>query len=308
MTFADTVFSEVPVPSTSHSRPVLSDLEIETANRQLADAEPQTILEWAVLNVPGLYQTTAFGLTGVAATDMLSKISQRLAQPGQPYKHLVPLIFIDTLYHFPETLALADQVSRKYGADLHVYTPPMVSTAQDFENQYGTELWKTDEDTYDYLVKVEPAQRAYRELNVAAVFTGRRRSQGGDRSALQIIEKDSSDLIKINPLANWSFAQVKSYIDTNNVPYNALLDQGYKSVGDWHSTRSSDGVIAKTAGADAEERAGRWADRSEKTECGLHKDYFKMKAAFAKKQREKQQAERDAARDKEVEDLIQISL
>jgi len=289
---------EIPTPSTSSLRPVLAQHAIDLANERLAEAEPQAIIEWAIQHVPGLYQTTAFGLTGLAATDMISKISQRSAQPGLPPQHLVPLIFIDTLYHFPETLALADQVSRKYGVKLHVYTPPKASTVQEFEAEYGTELWTKDEDSYDYLVKVEPAQRAYAELNVGAVFTGRRRSQGGDRSYLRIVEVDSTGLLKINPLANWSFQQTKNYIDENHVPYNTLLDQGYKSVGDWHSTKASNGAIAKDSGLDAGERAGRWAGGA-KTECGLHKDYFKMKAAFAKKQREAALLEKDAAKDKE---------
>ena len=152
----DLEFNEVsaPVPSTSTLRPVLPQHAIDQANADLADADPQTILEWAIHNVPGLWQTTAFGLTGLAATDMISKISQRLAKAGSPPKHLVPMIFIDTLYHFPETLALADQVSRKYGVSLKVFTPPKASTTAEFEAEYGTELWKSDEETYDYLVKV----------------------------------------------------------------------------------------------------------------------------------------------------------
>lgn len=295
----DLQFNEVPapVPSTSTLRPVLPQHVIDQANADLADAEPQAILEWAIHNVPGLWQTTAFGLTGLAATDMISKISQRLAKAGSPPKHLVPLIFIDTLYHFPETLALADQVSRKYGVSLNVFTPPKASTTAEFEAEYGTELWKSDEETYDYLVKVEPANRAYEQLNVGAVFTGRRRSQGGDRSSINIIDVDSTGLLKINPLANWSFKQVKSYIDENRVPYNTLLDQGYRSIGDWHSTQASDGSVGKDAGADAGERAGRWAGRSEKTECGLHKDYFQMRAQMLKKQREQALLQKDVAKD-----------
>ena len=68
-------------------------------------------------------------------------------------------------------------------------------------------------------------------------------------------------VVKINPLAAWSFAQVKTYVDEHNVPYNTLLDQGYKSIGDWHST------VPVKEGED--ERAGRWKDQA-KTECGIH--------------------------------------
>lgn len=125
-------------------------------------------------------------------------------------------------------------------------------------------------------LKVEPARRAYSELDVQSVITGRRASQGASRSALQPLEVDSTGLLKLNPLFAWNFAAVQSYINEHHVPRNKLLDQGYKSVGDWHSTQ-------KAGDGDAGERAGRWAGRAEKTECGLHEDYFVMKMQLLKK-------------------------
>lgn len=122
-----------------------------------------------------------------------------------------------------------------------------------------------------FLVQVEPAQRAYQELNVRAIITGRRASQGADRASLQPLDVDARGLLKLNPFFAWKFDQVDAYIKGNNVPRNKLLGQGYKSVGDWHST-------AKSGEGDEGERAGRWAGREEKTECGLHQDYFAMKA------------------------------
>ena len=106
-----------------------------------------------------------------------------------------------------------------------------------------------------------------------AVITGRRASQGADRASLQPLEVDTTGLLKLNPLFAWDFNQVQSYITANNVPRNELLDQGYRSVGDWHST-------VKVQNGESE-RAGRWAG-TEKTECGLHKDYFAMKAQARK--------------------------
>ena len=108
-----------------------------------------------------------------------------------------------------------------------------------------------------------------------------RRSQGGKRGDLDIIEINDGGLIKINPLANWTFAQVKEYIDANNVPYNDLLNQGYKSVGDWHSTQP--------VAAGEDERAGRWKGRN-KTECGIHNPKSKY-AQFLKEQELKAQQE-----------------
>lgn len=190
---------------------------------------PLAILQWCLLTLPNLYQTTAFGLSGLVTVDILSRIS-----PSKP----IDLIFLDTLYHFQETLELVDRVKKRYpNVDVHIFKPKNCNTADDFERLYGERLWETKDHRYDYLAKVEPAERAYRELEVKAVLTGRRRSQGGKRGDLKIVEVDDAGLVKINPLANWSFKQVREYVDKHEVPYNALLDRGYKSVGDWHSTQ-----------------------------------------------------------------------
>ena len=246
-------------------------------NEQLSRLEPQDILRWCLISLPGLYQTTALGLSGLVTTDMLSKVA-----PGQ---HPIPLIFIDTLHHFSETLSLLDNVKRHYPtAKFHVFTPKDTPTVAAFNAQNGPELWKTNEPLYDYLVKIEPARRAYKQLNVKAVLTGRRKSQGGARGTLDILEIDETGLIKVNPLAKWSFKQVEQYIRENNVPYNELLDKGYRSVGDWHST------APVKEGED--ERAGRWKE-TQKTECGLHENYFAMrvKAKLEAVQRAKEEAQ-----------------
>lgn len=108
-----------------------------------------------------------------------------------------------------------------------------------------------------------------------AVITGRRASQGAARAGLKPLEVDETGLIKLNPLFAWTFPFVEWYIKANNVPTNNLLSQGYRSIGDWHST-------VKSGEGDAGERGGRWAENDGKTECGLHADYFSMKAAAKK--------------------------
>lgn len=232
------------------------------------------ILRWCITSLPGLYQTTSFGLTGLVTLDLLSKFDG-------PLKSQVDLIFLDTLHHFDETLSLIDRVRRRYGTNIHIYRPAGAENVDEFVAKHGQKLWETNEELYDYVAKVEPAQRAYSELQVKAVLTGRRRSQGGKRGDLDIIEVDDAGLIKVNPLANWTFAQVKEYIDANNVPYNELLNNGYKSVGDWHSTQPV------SQGED--ERSGRWKGRA-KTECGIHNPKSKY-AQFLRQQEMKRQEE-----------------
>ncbi|THH16408.1 hypothetical protein EW146_g4227 [Bondarzewia mesenterica] len=250
----------------------ISQDDLDKINAYLNPLTPEEILQWAIDYLPSLYQTTAFGLTGLVAIDMLSKITQ-----SPP-----PLIFLDTLYHFPETYELVEDVKKRYGVPVTVYRPDGCETVEGFGTKYGQKLWETDEDKYDFIVKVEPARRAYEELGVKSVITGRRASQGAARASLQPLEVDSTGLLKLNPLFAWNFHLVDWYIKSNNVPHNKLLSQGYKSVGDWHST-------VKSGEGDEGERAGRWAGKEEKTECGLHVDYFAMKAKL-KKEKEEQEA------------------
>jgi phosphoadenosine phosphosulfate reductase len=235
---------------------ILTKEHLKFLNSILNNLSPIDILRWCKLTFPNLYQTTAFGVSGLVTLDMLSKLLTET--PSAPP---IDAIFLDTLYHFQETLDLVEKTKSRYpNVNLHVYRPEGVNTAAEFEAKHGQELWKTDADLYDWVAKVEPVQRAYSDLSVAAVLTGRRRSQGAKRESLDIIEIDEAGLIKINPLASWSFKQVKEYIRGNDVPYNELLDRGYKSVGDWHST--------EPVREGEDERAGRWKGQA-KTECGF---------------------------------------
>jgi phosphoadenosine phosphosulfate reductase len=214
---------------------------------------------------------------------MLSKI-----QSENPESRPVELFFLDTLYHFKETYELVDQVKARYpNVPVHIFKPDGVETVQELEETYGTELWDVSEELYDWLVKVEPLQRAYTDLKVAAVLNGRRRSQGAARGDIPIIEMDDErGIVKINPMAAWNFSQVKQYIDENKVPYNALLDKGYKSVGDWHST--------SPVGEGEDERAGRWKGRS-KTECGIHNKKSRYAQFLANADGDKKQEDLNAA-------------
>lgn len=233
------------------------------------------ILRWCITSLPSLFQETAFGLTGLTTVDMLSKMKI-------PRPQMVDLLFFDTLHHFPETHDLIARIRERYPLlNLHIFKPAGAGTAGEFAQEHGERLWETNDELYDWLAKVEPAQRAYRELQVDAVLTGRRRSQGGKRGDIAVIEVDEAGLIKVNPFANWSFQQVNDYIKENNVPYNELLDRGYKSVGDWHST--------KPVKAGEDERAGRWQGQ-QKTECGIHNPRSKF-AQFLKEQEMKKQQE-----------------
>ncbi|KAF7559610.1 hypothetical protein G7046_g4531 [Stylonectria norvegica] len=278
--YASAQSSEYSSPAASTTLPLISltKAHIDHLNNMLEPMHPLDILRFCKVMFPNLYQSTAFGLTGLATMDMLSKI-----QKEQPASKTVDLIFLDTLYHFKETYDLIDRVKERYpNVPVHIYKPDGIETPQEFEETYGEEMYHNASEMYDWVVKVEPLQRAYEELKVAAVLNGRRRSQGAARGSIPIIELDDErGIVKINPMATWSFDQVNTYIKENDVPYNQLLDQGYKSIGDWHSTS------AVKPGED--ERAGRWKGQA-KTECGIHNKksrYAQFLADMEREQREK---------------------
>lgn len=253
----------------------LSPYHLKWLNTRLENMHPQDILRFCKIMFPNLYQSTAFGLTGLVTLDMLSKLEKEDSRP-------VDIIFLDTLYHFEETLDLVERVRGRYpSTKIHIFRPDGCNTAAKFESIYGERMWEVASELYDWYAKVEPQQRAYTELGVAAVLTGRRRSQGGARDQIPVIEVDEErGVVKINPLVNWSFSQVQSYIKEHNVPYNVLLDRGYKSIGDWHST--------SPVAAGEDERAGRWKGQ-QKTECGIHNKksrYAQFIEDMARKQKE----------------------
>lgn len=139
--------ADADVHEPDHPKPLQQPLDsqlLASLNAYLRTLTPQDILKWGLENLPNLYQTTAFGLTGLAQLDMLSRLT-----PNPP-----PLVFIDTLYHFQETLDLVEGVKKRYGRDVHVYKPEGFETTGDFEAKYGDRLWEMDETKYDYLVKV----------------------------------------------------------------------------------------------------------------------------------------------------------
>ncbi|KZT62868.1 putative MET16-3`-phosphoadenylylsulfate reductase [Calocera cornea HHB12733] len=273
-----------PTPFTT--RPTLA--ELNDINAYLENLSPQDVLLWGLRHLPNLYQSTAFGITGLCTTHMLSTFpASAFPDPSNPQ---IPMIFVDTLYHFQETLDLKDEISKKYSVPVIVAKPEDCETAADFEAKHGERLWERDEPKYDFLVKADPARRLYEKLGIKSVLTGRRRSQGAARAQLNPFEIDETGTFKLNPLVSWSLQQVQAYLDENDVPRNKLLARGYKSVGDWHSTTKSEEGEG--------ERDGRWRGREEKTECGLHEDYFELKVLAMKQKREEELRRRDEAQDK----------
>ncbi len=162
----------------------------------------------------------------------------------------VTVAFLDTQYHFAETLWYVEQVKARYGLHLNVIRP----------ERAPDDLWHNDPDACCRARKVEPMQRAL--AGKAAWMSGLRRDESAARAATPLVTYDvSRGLVKINPIASWSDDDVAGYVRDHDLPVHPLSERGYESIGCWPCTRP----VAE--GEDA--RAGRWAG-SDKTECGLH--------------------------------------
>jgi phosphoadenosine phosphosulfate reductase len=168
----------------------------------------------------------------------------------------VPVIFLDTLKLFPETLAYRDELAAVLGlTDVRSVQPDPARLA--LKDQHGA-LWMTNPDLCCHVRKTEPLQRALAGFD--AWLTGRKRFQSSTRAALPLFEPDG-ERIKVNPLANWSGEELKAYAIRHALPEHPLVAKGYPSIGCVPCT-------TKVApGEDA--RAGRWRGQ-DKIECGIH--------------------------------------
>jgi phosphoadenosine phosphosulfate reductase len=227
--------------------------EIESLNLEKKDA--LEVLKWGIEKFhPKIALACSLQAEDVVILDMMSKIVNK------------PKVFvIDTGRLHQETYDLIDEIRQKYDLDLRIYFPDY-REIEEMVNKYGTNLFYK---SIKYrkmccgIRKVNPLKRALEGLD--AWITGLRREQNFTRERIRKVEIDevNGEIVKINPLADWSWEQVWEYIRRNNVPYNRLYDKGYKSIGCLPCTRPVKPW--------EHPRAGRWWwEQSGDKECGLH--------------------------------------
>ena len=232
----------------SRAEVMLAEDELAEVNERLADAAPTEIIRWAVERFQlRLTMATAFGPEGCILIHLLAEVEPRIY-----------VFNLDTGYQFPETLALRDQIADRYGIEVDLVRPD--TSVQEYEALHDGPLYVANSEKCCYERKIVPLRRAL--VGFEAWITAIRADQSPDRARAKVVGWDPKfSLVKINPLLNWTRRDVWAFIVANRVPYNALHDQGYPSVGCWPCTKPvADGQ---------DERAGRWAGQA-KTECGLH--------------------------------------
>lgn len=225
--------------------------DIDRAREELTDLDAKRIIEWADATFgPGLVLSTSFGIQSAVMLHLVTQVIPK-----------IPVIWVDTGYLPPETYRFAEELTERLDLNLKVYQSPM-SPAR-MEALHGR-LWEAGTvealNLYDRIRKVEPMQRALRELNATAWLAGLRRGQTDHRKSLSVIEQQSG-LYKILPIITWTAKDIYEYLMAYDLPYHPLFDQGYTTVGDWHSSRP---LLA----TDEHERDTRF--QGLKQECGLH--------------------------------------
>jgi phosphoadenosine phosphosulfate reductase len=215
----------------------LSDIALAELNEKFEFEPPSAIIQWAV-DTFHPHLSLAASMTDAVLVDLAVKV-----EPS------IEVTFIDTGYHFPETLETVERVRRHYGLNLRMMTVP----------PHDEELWKVDPENCCSAIKVGQLDRALAGKD--AWMSGLRRAEAPTRANAPIVVRDLRGLVKVNPLATWSDLDVEGYIRDHDIITNPLLSQGYLSIGCWPCT--------KPVSEGADPRSGRWVG-SDKSECGLH--------------------------------------
>ncbi|PFG27874.1 adenosine 5'-phosphosulfate reductase [Corynebacterium renale] len=251
--FLNTATYQDPDVSPAQEPPRPLDTATAARNKQLVeqwadtlfDAPAEDILTWAHEHAPGPLAIT------------LSMENTVLAHLGHEYLPDAKFLFLDTGYHFQETLDVADAVDTRYPGRLLTIRPVLSRAEQDAT--YGPSLYRSNPTACCRMRKVEPLGQALAEF--AGWVTGVRRDDGPTRAKVPSISIDAAGRLKISPLVTWTLEDTDAYIAEHGLIEHSLTSQGYPSIGCATCT------APVAPGADP--RSGRWAGQA-KTECGLH--------------------------------------
>ncbi len=247
----DSVISKEALAALLSAPEVEQRIELKRVNAFLDELTPQQRVSWALEYLPG--KAALSSSFGIQAAVMLHMVSSEQSD--------VPVILTDTGYLFSQTYKFIDELTERLTLNLKVYASPLSAAWQ--EAKFGF-LWLQGIDgldRYNQINKVEPMQRALKELEVGTWFAGLRRSQSSTREALQVLAIHGKRY-KVLPIIEWDNKQVHEYLTEFDLPYHPLWDQGYVSVGDTHSSKPLE------LGMTEEETRFNGIKR----ECGLHYD------------------------------------
>jgi phosphoadenosine phosphosulfate reductase len=230
----------------------VADLDLDTANVYLEGRSAEERVAWALDQLrPHIVLSSSFGAQAAVLLHMVTR-----QWPD------IPVVLVDTGYLFPETYRFVDELTERLRLNLKVYRAEVSAAWQ--EARHG-KLWEQGIEgitRYNRMNKVEPMQRALDDLDARGWIVGLRRAQASTRRELKVLGVQDGYL-KVHPIVDWNDKHVYDYLTRHGLPYNPLWEQGYVSIGDWHtSARLTDGVT---------EEESRFFGL--KRECGLHESF-----------------------------------
>jgi len=236
---------------TSQTTDLAIGLDLLAINQRLNRADAQRIVQWSTETFgDGLVMSTSFGIQSAVMLHLVTQI-----EPS------IPVIWVDTGYLPAKTYQFAEALTKRLKLNLKVYQSEL-SPAR-MEAIYG-QLWAQADleslNLYDRIRKVEPMQRALKDLGASAWLAGLRADQTQHRRSLETVSQQTG-IYKVLPILSWTSKDVYYYLKDNGLPYHPMYDEGYMSVGDWHSSRP-------ITAADGDARDTRF--HGVKQECGLH--------------------------------------
>lgn len=238
-------------------------IDLENINEKFEDKKPQEIVEWAAKEFSSrLAMTSSFGPESGVLLHMMSRVNPE-----------IPVLFLETGYHFPETLEYKNQLERLLGLknviDLRADAARKAKVVEDYDGV----PYEKNPDLCCQINKVEPLDIALKQYT--AWMSGIRRHQTDMRKSIRIVELYEGGMYKISPLANMTSRDTWWYLKEHQIPQHPLYEKGYLSIGCWPCT--------KPIQAGDDERSGRWAGMGKK-ECGIHT----FKEVKAKEEKEKE--------------------
>ncbi len=232
-----------PLNSDNVPRPLMSEW-----NNILINKNAVSRVEWALENLPTQFVlTSSFGIQSAVMLHLMTQI-----EPN------IPVILTDTEHLFPETYQFIEQLTDKLNLNLYIYKAKKSAAWQ--LKQYG-KLWDKGSDElkhYHYMNKIEPLDRAMRDLKANTWFSGVRQQQSSFRKSLSVVDILRGHF-KVHPILEWSNQDIHQYLTKHQLPYNPLYYKGYVSVGDVHSSLPI---------SDTTKNEGRLLGHQR--ECGLH--------------------------------------
>ncbi|HYN77189.1 MAG TPA: phosphoadenylyl-sulfate reductase [Lamprocystis sp. (in: g-proteobacteria)] len=199
---------------------------LDRANDHLARLEAPARVEWALAHLPGSHVlTSSFGIQGALMLHLVTRVAPD-----------IPVVLVDTGHLFPETYAFIDELTDRLRLNLHVYRP---QTSRAWQEARHGRLWEQGVEgieRYNRMNKVEPMQRALRDLDAGTWFAGLRRQQADSRAALPVLRVQDGRF-KVHPVIDWTNRDVYRYLQRHDLSYHPLWEQGYVSVGDTHTSR-----------------------------------------------------------------------